>query len=99
MSLNIGELEGFTRDWGPSMVSDTYFNQHVLLKSMETTRETYPGGDYIRIPLNVRGDRQDKTGRALGYTEAFDFPKLEVGTWRGLSRRWKSKLSSFGTTR
>ena len=79
MSLNLGELEGFTKDWGPSMVSDTFFNQHVLLKSMETTRATYPGGDYIRIPLNVRGDRQDKTGRALGYTESFDFPKLEVG--------------------
>lgn len=79
MSLNLGELEGFTRDWGPSMVSDTFFNQHVLLKSMETTRATYPGGDFIRIPLNVRGDRQDKTGRALGYTESFDFPKLEIG--------------------
>lgn len=79
MSLNLGELEGFTRDWGPSMVSDTYFNQHVLLKTMEATRATYPGGDFIRIPLNVRGDRQDKTGKALGYTSSFDFPKLEVG--------------------
>ena len=79
MSLNLGELEGFTKDWGPKMVSDTFFNQHVLLKSMESVRKTYPGGDYIRVPLNVRGDRNDKTGRALGYTESFDFPKLEVG--------------------
>ena len=79
MSLNIGELEGFTKDWGPKMVSDTFFNQHVLLKSMESVRKTYPGGDFIRLPLNVRGDRNDQTGRALGYTESFDFPKLEVG--------------------
>ncbi|MXZ00206.1 phage major capsid protein [Candidatus Poribacteria bacterium] len=79
MSLNIGELEGFTKDWGPKMVSDTFFNQHVLLKSMESVRQTYPGGDFIRLPLNVRGDRNDQTGRALAYTESFDFPKLEVG--------------------
>lgn len=79
MSLNLGELEGFTKDWGPKMVSDTFFNQHVLLKSMESVRQTYPGGDFIRVPLNVRGDRNDQTGRALGYTESFDFPKLEVG--------------------
>lgn len=79
MSLNLGELRGFTKDWGPKMVSDTFFNQHVLLKSMESVRQTYPGGDFIRLPLNVRGDRNDQTGRALGYTESFDFPKLEVG--------------------
>lgn len=79
MSLNLGELRGFTKDWGPKMVSDTFFNRHVLLKSMEATRDTYPGGDYIRLPLNVRADRNDRTGRALGYTESFDFPKLEVG--------------------
>ena len=77
MVLNLGELEAFSKAYGDGMVADNYFNTHALLKTMESTRKTYPGGPSIRVPLALRGDPQDQTGGAIPYTGGWDFTTPE----------------------
>jgi len=77
MQLNLGELDAFSKAYGDGMVSDNFFNTHALLKTMESTRKTYPGGPSIRVPLALRGDPKDQTGGAIPYTGGWDFTTPE----------------------
>lgn len=76
--LNLAELTAFSKDWGPRSVADNYYDRHVLHKSMESRRETYPGGLHIRLPLMVAGDPHDRTGKAIGYTEGWNYENLQL---------------------
>lgn len=76
-SLHLGELEAFSKAYGDGMVTDNYFNTHALLKTMESTRKTYPGGPAIRVPLALHGDPKDQTGGAIPYTGGWDFTTPE----------------------
>lgn len=76
-ALNLGELEAFSKAYGDGSVNDNFFNTHALLKTMQRTRKTYPGGPSIRVPLALRGDPKDNTGGAIPYTGGWDFTTPE----------------------
>jgi hypothetical protein len=76
MPPQLGELEGFSHDWTPGMLTDNIFDRHVLLKGMQDKGDTYPGGLNIREGLIYNDDEDEETGSSTDETGEYDIVEV-----------------------
>ena len=74
---NLGELEGFTKDFAPKMIADCIFHRHPALMGFQDRAKTYPGGLFIREGIQYYDDPNEKSGGSVGRTGEFELVEVE----------------------